>query len=458
MKKLLIYFSLLIALTFLAKSDVRVESFNDSSIPILHIRTEDSAEILSREEYIRCTVDVYNCSSNYAFDNATANVKVRGNTTAHHGDPEQIREKGAPYRLQFDRKINILGLNDEALCRSWVLLQTSSGVISPDSFVFHMGQNILGDGQFCSDSRYVQLFINNTFRGLYLLCEQSQVQENRVNIHEPQAGETSVHTGYFLEIDNYATKEPDNVYFPMHYAGATITDINGVTRTFRPTFYSIKSSVTVPEQVDFIADRINGIFTALYEACVNGRYMILDEQNHLHDSPFTSAYEVADALVDLDSVVNMYILYEIIHDYDIGDGSFYMSVDLSPGSANRKLQFTCPWDFTWGFGDAPAGQYYAGTFCTQEFMDVAGDRSNPWFVLLMTQDWFLSLVKERWTQLRIDGGLQESLDAEMAFLQTHIETLNAISEVGIHVAEYLYNWLNERIQWLDSEWLINPAA
>ena len=55
---------------------------------------------------------------------ASAGIKVRGNSSAYYGDVSQILANKVPYRIKFDKKTNMLGLNNGAECKSWVLLKS----------------------------------------------------------------------------------------------------------------------------------------------------------------------------------------------------------------------------------------------------------------------------------------------------------------------------------------------
>ena len=424
----------------------------DREIPIISIYTKGREEILSLDEYVDCVVDVFNCDDAFVLNEIAAGIRVRGNSSAYYGDVEQIRENKAPYRIKFEEKHNMLGLNNGAECKSWVLLKTDGNLV-PNDLAFRMGRAILNGHAFCSDSTFVHVYVNEEFHGVYLLCEQSQVNENRVNISEPEAGYEGTDIGYYLEIDNYAWSEPDNLFFTQYYAGGTTTDIEGVTRSFASAEYSIKNDVTNDEQVAFIDRYMNNLFTALYEACVNNTYMTLDENGELVPSDYISSYEVADALLDLESVVSVYILHEIVHSYDCGEGNFYMCIDFSPGSQCTKLQFTSPWDFNWAYGDEPAGQYYAAAFCSKDFMDEFGDRSNPWFVLLMGEDWFVDMVREKWTALHNAGALEACLQAEEEYLVNYEKDMGYAAEGSLEYAYELLEWVRTRIEWLDEEWV-----
>lgn len=422
----------------------------DCGIPIVSVYTQDRAEVLSRTEYVTCVVDVFNCDDEFLLEEAAAGIRVRGNSSAYYGDENKIRAEKAPYRIKFEQKTNMLGLNDGAECKSWVLLKADWDLVRND-LAFRMGRAIMDGHGFCSDSTFVHLYVNGEFFGIYLLCEQSQVNENRVDIHEPEAEETGTDVGYYLELDNYATVEPDNHYFTLNYANGTLTDIQGVTRALVGAEYSIKSEVTDDAQVKFISRYMNSVYSALYEACVNGKYYAVYPNGSLAGTTFTSSYQVADRLLDLESVVNMYILYEIVCDHDCGEGSFYMCIDFTEESP--KLQFTSPWDFNWAYDIEPDGGYFAAAFCTEEFAKEFGDRSNPWFILLMKEQWFVDMVREKWTALRSSGALDACLAAEEAYLTEYEAELSVMDPDSVSYARDRLEWVRARFAWLDSQWL-----
>ncbi len=423
------------------------------NLPIISIYTQDREEILSLDEYVECVVDVFNCKDAFVLNEIPAGIKVRGNSSAHYGDIAKIREYKAPYRIKFESKQNMLGLNSGAECKSWVLLKASWNLI-PEDIAFRMARAIQDGHAFCSDSTFVHVYVNEEFHGVYLLCEQSQVHPNRVDINEAENGYDGTDIGYYMEIDNYAWNDPECRCFIQNYAYGAITDIEGVTRDFVPADYTIKSEINCDAQVAFIEQYMNNLYTALYEACINDNYMIPDADGNLVPVNYRSSFEVANALLDLESIVNMYILYEIVHDNDCGEGSFYMCIDFSSESSCTKLQFTSPWDFNWAYEGEPAGQYYAAAFCSDDFVNDFGDRSNPWFILLMGEDWFVDMVREKWTSLHVEGALEACLQYEEEYLSTYEEDLILVDEYAVENAYNLLEWIRTRIEWLDTQWLI----
>ncbi|MBR4305484.1 MAG: hypothetical protein IKT78_01420, partial [Ruminiclostridium sp.] len=52
------------------------EKISDIKLPIIHISTENKQHILSREDYIDCLVDVFNCDEEYELDAAYGEIKI----------------------------------------------------------------------------------------------------------------------------------------------------------------------------------------------------------------------------------------------------------------------------------------------------------------------------------------------------------------------------------------------
>ena len=425
---------------------------SESKIPVISVTTAPDDMIASREKYTSCVVDVFNCDEKLEINEASAGIKVRGNSSAYYGDVRQILANKVPYRIKFDKKTNMLGLNNGAECKSWVLLKSDWDLIRND-IAFRFGRTIMGDSNFCSDGQLVHLYVNEEFQGVYELCEQCQINPNRVDISEPAEGYTDTDIGYYLELDNYATSDEDNHYISMDYENATVTDINGETRQFVPAEYSIKNDLYSQNQIDFIDKYLNNLFKIVYEACENGKYYKFDENYDLVDSDVTTAEEAVSNVMDIDSVRDMYILYEIVHDYDCGEGSFYMCVDLSKDSKCPKLKFTSPWDFNWAYNDSTE-KYYAGAFTDKNFVAKNGDRSNPWFIVLCKQDWFMATVKEKWTEMSQEKLLQGCIKTEREYLKEYDADLRKGEEWGPDSAEDLFNWIENRIYWLNSQWKI----
>jgi hypothetical protein len=410
------------------------------TLPIINITTLDGASITSKSDYVTSVVDVFNCDDEDILS-AEAGVKVRGNSTATD-DPNE-----KPYRIKFTKKHNMLGLHNGEKYKSWVLLRTYWN-LAPDYTAFKLAAALYDGKYYVSDCTYVNLYINGEYKGLYLLCEQNQAADGRVDVYEPEEGETTNKIGYFLELDNYPSSE--HPYFSMHYGGKSITDIAGISRVPDEKTYSIKSDTTTDSQKKFIKKYMNGVFDILLAAVNEDKPMMFDSDYNVVSAAgvYSTAEEAVEAVIDLDSVVDMLILAELTHDYDIGEGSFYMAVDFSEDATYKKLTFLAPWDFDWAYFGDKSGKYYA---CTFQPEIASEDRSNTWFIVFMKASWFRNRVKIRWKELNYGDDLKavtSQIRSDLGLLKNDLGSSSGKISSGKAVCSFV----DGRIDWLKTKW------
>ena len=435
-------------------------------MPVIRVNCKNNAPVVSKEEYVDCTVSTSHCSDEYRFSNVSAGIRCRGNSSL----PKDPINNQAPYRIKFDKKQSILGLNDSAECKSWVLLKPDMG----NAIAFHLGQSLfVEEGYYCSDYQFVELYLNGQYRGVYILCEQSQINKNRVDVYETPEGFDSYKTGYFLEIDNYGYQEPEDHKFETNFGDVYLTDLEGnklsselvsVGDNINARWYVLKNDYVSSEQLEFIQKYIENVFAVAYRAIIQERYYELNSNFNLTPSQSSDPKEVIGKYIDLDSLVNMYLIQEISMNSDVGAGSFFMSVDFSEGAESNKLTFECPWDFNWAFRDTSrdVGRNYEGlsaaTFCPDSFVyqnSSKKDRSNPWLILFMNAEWFRDMVRERWTELKEAGVFEESLEQMDMWIENYEPEFTAHFEQWRDnvYAKAVSNrkWLANRYTWLEDK-------
>lgn len=413
-------------------------------LPCVFIYTDDGKGITSRDEYHDCTVYTANDPSGTPIMGEHAGVRLRGNSTALYGDEKKVLTQQVPYRIKYDSKINMMGLNDGLERKSWVLLKYDWGGVM-DRIMFSLGKVMLHDYLYCSDSVIVHAYVNGESKGLYILCEQNQTGDGRVEINEPSEGYEGTDIGYFLELDNYC----EAPYAKVNYANAAVKDIYGTERRIEKAEYAVKSDIYSDRQTAFIEKYLNNVFRIVYEACENGKFYSLDGDNNLvaPDGIFT-AEEACARVLDLDSAVDMYLMHEAGCSCDCGEGSFYMCVDFSGESRFDRLTFTAPWDFNWR-ADCGKDEYWAAAFRNDQFVNDYGDRSNPWFVILAKQDWFAARVAERWNTVRDEA--YECLKAERRMLDRSVKDFDKVDKGTAGAAAYRrLDEIADRFGWYDS--------
>lgn len=400
-------------------------------IPTISIRTLNGQEIQGNRtsaDYYKCTVSVSDCDDEYAMTDVTARVKVRGNYSADYAKK--------PYKIKFDSKQVMLGVNEDLKAKEWVLLADyKDRSLLRNPTVHYLADEMLGEnGYYCTDSRYVEVYVNGTYRGLYLLVEQQEVREERVNVPEPadpegfaqgsaeyEAAMNDIYTGYLVELDAYANEEIALERFSITYknGGKYANGSNVGTNKFQ-SMYAIKSKVYSEAQNNFIKNTVQNIYEAVSDAVYNQHndlnvypYKQIDKDGKLVDVPtIKTEKEAVEGLINLDSLVDTFILNEICMDMDIGWSSFLMSIDMSE-NGDRKLTFQAPWDWDSALG-FDVDETDDGMFSCMPYYGNSGSGTpktwvNPWLTLLSSRQWFRDAVAERYIQLRERGVFEESI-------------------------------------------------
>ena len=425
------------------------------------------------QPYVSCSVGVDGYGSGTDFDNIAAEVRIRGNNTAEY-------EKKS-YRIKLNNKRNLLGLNDGAECKSWVLLACYKDVtFLRDALTFEFGEMSLAeDGYYVSDYGYAELYINGEYNGFYMVAEQQQVNPNRVDIAEPALNYEGTDIGYLIEYDGNAYYETPDVRFSINYANYPMKLEKGGSKI--PSQYSYDREVNYTIKNDMYgADVMNrpqylfakkytqNVFDILYNAMVNEKYYAFDENYDIVPSTLTGSRAVVESVVDLDSWVDMFVLQEFARDNDVDWSSFFFSFDMS-ATGNKKLTFEAPWDFDNGFGMKEGFEEATGFASANNDTTMRG--LNPWLALCYQSDWFMRLAADKWFEL-IGKGLIDRMNALIDVVTEEYATYFArnyerwdnlnkvvdyimnsdiVSKYKTHAdaAAYLKGWLNKRIDWLN---------
>lgn len=430
----------------------------NTGFPNIYVDT-NNIEIVDKENYVDMTVSVDNCLSKYELKDIQGGIRLRGNGTLNY-------DKKA-YRIKLNSKNNFLGLNNGLKAKSWVLIADyADQSMMRNETAFYMGNSLLNYSKnYCSDYQHVNLYLNNSYNGVYLLAEQQQANAGRININEAESNYKGTDIGYLLELDNYAKQE--DYYFEI---GSNWGDnVNGVNLPKKA--YSIKSDCYSQDQVNFAKKYLGNLYTAFMRLVKGEGLFVLDENNELIDSPYLTQYETLNAMIDLDSVFKMYVLHELMKNCDVGFSSFYMFIDFSSTSLFKRLTFGAPWDFDWSSGNVNESPY---TTSRGEYNSTNFNHMNPWFYMLSKTDFFKDMIS-KYYQLFIDSHIFEyaidntsyeasAFASEFARNYTKWKTLgtiipkytpNDVRSFKVHkdAVDHFINWLKNRKESLDSIFL-----
>ena len=446
-------------------------------------------------DYVGANITVSHCEDKYAMDAVPGKVKVRGNYTSTYAKK--------PIRIKFDSKQKMLGLNNDNKYKSWVLLANWKDTsLLRDASAFYLGNALVeSDGYYTSDFRFVKVYLNDSYNGVYLLVEQQELGATRVNIPESKNAEDTEKTGYFLEFDGYYKNEPDNQRFTVSFNDVK-TGNNGCT---------VSNDIMNNNQYNFVKKVTQNIWNVVYDAtkkshtdlAKNSYHTIDDNGDYVSDTTITNAKDAVSRVIDINSLINMYILHDILQDRDIGFSSFYFALDFS-SSGNHKLAYTAPWDFDYAVGNNTfenamranlntqklisdgrltySGRKYklknTATLSKEDFSFTNKDglycqrTDNPWFVVFSNEQWLWDMIYARWNEAKEKGlftGILKMIDTMTSKYEADYNenftkwsqslgiTLSAMQPDIVtyfvnqkQAAQYLHIWLEARLDGLSN--------
>ncbi|MBO7403707.1 MAG: CotH kinase family protein [Clostridia bacterium] len=322
------------------------------AVPDLFVVTDSGLPVTSKN-YEGATVSVATADGSYKLSNAAAQIRGRGNSSWSGGAAQDRYDSKNSYKLKLEEKEPLLGMSS---AKKWVL--NSNKFDAPGLRTWSMWKmaELMGTIPFYCESRFVNLYVNGVYRGMYTLCEQIEIRKGRVDIGD----ETVVDDpGFLIEIDfRGAGSGAVNGVDYFYVDGYAHKGSNGPAFVLKSDENTAEKTAAIKEFVQKCSDAIRSGNRARIER-----------------------------LVDIPSLVDMYIIEEFSLDVDVGAASFF--IQRSPGG---KLCFTAPWDFDFGFGTyGPATSTY-GFYSKNE-------NGGVWYDYLIRLEWFRKEVYDRMKEL-----------------------------------------------------------
>lgn len=402
-----------------------------------------------------------------------AGMKVRGNYTSTY--------QKKPFRLKFNSKTNVFGLNEGKKFKKWVLLaDVKDSSMLRNASAFYLATQLMPSTVFTSDFTPVHVYINEEYWGMYLLAEQKEVKDGRVPIYEAKATDTGTDIGYFFELDNYweeeAQKADGDPTFTVQYKPQAINwhhPFENFTRI--QNGYTMGIDLTNPDvQLPYIKKRVEMAYQILYNAVMNNKYQRIENEQVVDDNS-TSAEECLAKTFDIDSFVSMYLLHELVCDPDVGYSSFFLSLDMS-SKGNKKMTCNCPWDF-----DSTMGVRQSGDRSSQEGIDFSKNAqgqyvsksSNMWLSLIYKLKFFQDAVKNKYNEAKAQGVFTKVAEMQDDYSASYVtdyaknfqkwprnmgnnpevshETVTDVNNfrTEAQAKTFLQNWYNKRVATVD---------
>ena len=365
-----------------------------SAIPELTITTTDPsiAEIPSKDYYLEGTLAV-NGRGGYEDYTGKTEVKGRGNST--WGYPKK------PYRLKLNKKTEICGLGK---AKNYVLLANHlDPTLMLNSVAFKIGR--LLELPFTNHAIPVDVVLNGIYKGSYLLTEQIEVKENRVDLDE--------NNSVMWELDSYWDDEPK----------------------FKSTAFNLPVMVKDPdlttEQFEYWKKDFNAFTTQFAKEPLEGNSYV--------------------DMIDIESVAKFLITFNLVHNMEINHPK---SVFLHK-EGNGKYVMGPIWDFDWAY-DYEGTSNHFGRYNTPLFSSSMNGVGTAFFQRFLQDSRVKAIYKRTWQDFKNNklDALLQYVDDYAVMLKPSVERNSELWEntrsFDTKVKE-LKTWLRNRADYIDSE-------
>ena len=390
-----------------------------SGLPIVKIKTNQVVgPAMDKSSYVEGSLEIIGDGNFEGLEETNMKIKGRGNSTwwiCTDASAGAVVGK-CPYQVKFGDKTSVLGMPED---KKWVLLaEKSDKSMIRNKIARYMGE--LSDLEYTPNAEYVELFINEDYQGTYLIGQKVEESSNRVDIGDD---------GYLIEIDTDANNriDSDDIIFKPTIWSSIHTD--GV--------FNIKDP-----DIDYGSDEFH-----LIENYIN------EFESVLYSNNFDSAGSGYESYIDVDSLIDWFLINEIAKTVD---ARWYSSIYFSyiPG---EKIKMGPIWDFDLSYGNLN----YSDAQYTSEFYI----KQNNWIDKLYQDEVFVEKVKIRYSYYhsKLDD-IKNKIDEFAKYIdKSQKANFERWDILGVYVwpnpvydltyeeeVERLKNWIEERMNWLNS--------
>ncbi len=382
-------------------------------------------------------------------------LKYRGNSsfTASDKKPYSFRPLNAPLEDGGTKeKVKILGMGKD---NNWALLAPySDKSMMRDLLTFELSRPWM---DFCPTGKYCELYLDDIYYGIYIMCELPTKGKRRLNLDDPGEEGDELTGGYLLEVDR--TDEPTytSKYHPMKKNGQWINN--------RYINYQFKA----PEYEDLTDTQYNYI---------TGQIDLMEDA--LNSANYTNPETGYRKYMDVMSFVDFQIAQELSHNVD----GYRLSSKIFKWRDSVDPRFKMVlWDFNIAFGNS---DYYYGWYTNtwvyenNDILNSNGDTQLVpfWWYKLNKDPYYQDLLKQRWAQCRRANMREDRIIATIDSMATQLTEQGAMdrnSQAWPRWGQYVWpnkyiaqnfddevshlkDWIHDRLAWMDQQLGFDPSA
>ena len=399
-----------------------------------------------------------------AYDGALTHIKMRGNSST------TFKKKN--YQIKLEDGANLMGMGKS---RTWILTGNSRdksllrNQISLDMAMY-------AGLSYTPEHISAEVYINNQYMGLYLFSEKVMIDDDRVAITDLEAMNENLN-GNVEEAAMVGPKKATKGQFKAYQLAKEPEDITGgylIEFESYPSRFKEEASayhttramtlvIKSPEyasvaQMEYISAFMQGFENAIFSKTG------VDPDSGKHYAEF----------VDMQSLVNKYMIEEISKNYDGNNSSMFF---YKPADSQSPLAFAGPvWDYDSAYGSYAQERNKRVLEGDGFWINNASGKSYWWPALYKQAD-FKAAVKEQYRltfkpALEILLGLREAPTNGLRSLDDYAKSIEASAAMNLvrwpalknpstvaktgHTFEmnidYLREFLQERYEFLNKEW------
>ncbi len=410
-----------------------------SGLPVVYLNTNEGKSISTRSRYFEGRFAIKAGAGCAAVSSQLAAAKGRGNSSWTFAKKS--------YTIKLDKKVDLCGMGAS---KKWALVANHyDKSLLRNSLAGFIGSKMTKLA-WTPKSKPVDLYINGSYRGSYLLIERIAVTDPakkkpgdavRVSVPELDSSSAKNSGGYVLEWD-FRKGADHNVTVGKHgYVG-----IKEPENDYDEAGKNTGKGITAAQ-----IKNIDGYLDAADKA--------------LFGKNFKSSTKGWRKYISLPSAVDYYIAMELMKPLD---GNMYASVYMYK-KPNGKLYFGPLWDFDIAAGNADRGGKLETTnswYLRDPLKIAARQSADTWFNRLNDDPGFRKAVSKRWTQVHASLKKSDSYLASQSKVisksaaanfklwnvKEKLRTYHIVKGTWSKEVSYLRNWQKSRISWMNSQY------
>ncbi len=319
------------------------------TVPAMYITTESgNLDYIhqSKENKEKGNIKVVTADGAVDCESDLSSIKGRGNATWYDFDKK-------PYNIKFKSKTNLLGMGS---AKGWCLI-ANAGDRSHLRHKIAYEAATAGGIEFCSDSRYVDLYINNNYMGTYLVTEKVDIGKTSVDIQDLEGATEDVNDA---DLDSYermgetsgsvagTKKWYDIPNDPDDITGGYLLEfeLNDRYPNEASGFVTTRNQSVVLKYPEYASEAQVNYISKLFQDMENAVYS---------ETGYNSKKKHYSEYLDIESFAKMYVIQEFAANLDVAITSFFVYKE-SDLYGDGKFHAAPVWDFDNAFG-ASSGRY-----------------------------------------------------------------------------------------------------